>query len=92
MKTENELKNQATADEFAEYLANENRLKAAEKITGDFEKELAELINKHNLEKPSNTPDFILAKYLTGCLIVWNENNLRRFDWFQKECDEEFPA
>lgn len=33
-------------------------------ITSDFEAELSELINRHSLESASNTPDFLLAKYL----------------------------
>ena len=33
-----------------------------------FEKELEELINKHSIENESDTPDFILAQYLIGCL------------------------
>ena len=35
---------------------------------GAFEVELTELLNRHNLEIGSNTPDFILARYLVGCL------------------------
>ena len=30
--------------------------------------ELEELINKHNAELPSGTPDYILARYLMECL------------------------
>lgn len=33
-----------------------------------FHKELQALINKHGLEKYSNTPDFVLAEYLMNCL------------------------
>ena len=33
-----------------------------------FRKELAALLNKYNKEIGSNTPDFILAGYLIGCL------------------------
>lgn len=36
------------------------------KIT--FYKELEQLINKHSIENKSNTPDFILAKYIINCL------------------------
>ena len=34
----------------------------------EFEKELCALINRHSKENDSNTPDFILAEYLQGCL------------------------
>lgn len=37
-----------------------------------FEKELAELINKHSIENGSNTPDFVLAAYLVRCLEALN--------------------
>ncbi len=33
-----------------------------------FRSELETLINKRSLESGSDTPDFILADYLTGCL------------------------
>ena len=36
-----------------------------------FEKELRNLINKHNVENASNTPDFILAMYLQACLLAF---------------------
>ena len=37
-----------------------------------FEKELEQLINCHSKENESNTPDFILAQYLSACLIAFN--------------------
>lgn len=37
-----------------------------------FEEELKTLINKASLENDSNTPDFILASFLTNVLIEWN--------------------
>lgn len=37
-----------------------------------FEKDLAELINRHSKENESNTPDFILAKYLNAVLQNFN--------------------
>ena len=36
-----------------------------------FQNELETLINSHSMENGSNTPDFILAKYLMGCLAVY---------------------
>ena len=38
----------------------------------DFEKELAELINKHSKEGGSDTPDFILAQYVSHCLRAFD--------------------
>ena len=34
-------------------------------------KELSELLNKYSLENESNSLDFVLAKYLMGCLEVF---------------------
>lgn len=38
----------------------------------EFQRELATLINKHSLERPSNLPDYVLAEYLTQCLVALN--------------------
>jgi hypothetical protein len=38
----------------------------------EFQNELAALINKHSLEAPSNLPDWVLAEYLTQCLVALN--------------------
>lgn len=48
----------------------------------EFEKELADLINRHSLENGSNTPDFILAKYLRKCLETYNEIIGERDKWW----------
>lgn len=49
-----------------------------------FEKELTDLINKHSLENGSDTPDFILAKYLISCLEAFNNAQEKRSDWYIK--------
>jgi len=51
----------------------------------DFKKELEVLINKHSMENDSNTPDYILAEYLTDCLMVFNKTTQIRNDWYGKE-------
>ncbi len=50
-----------------------------------FEKELQELINKHNEESASNTPDFVLAQYLEACLVAFNTATQRRETWYGHE-------
>lgn len=50
------------------------------KIT--FEKELESLINRHCKENDSNTPDFILAEYIQGCLKVYAGIINKRDKWF----------
>ena len=44
-------------------------------INPEFTKELAHLINRFSLENCSNTPDYILAEYLTNCLEAYNKVN-----------------
>lgn len=37
-----------------------------------FEKDLSALLNRHRMERlGGNTPDFILAQYLTECIFVF---------------------
>lgn len=44
--------------------------------------ELAALINRHSLENGSNTPDFILAEYLLGCLGAFDKAARERTHWY----------
>ena len=48
----------------------------------DFRKDLAALINRHSLENGSDTPDFILADFLAGCLALWDANVSARTGWY----------
>lgn len=50
-----------------------------------FQKELCSLLNKHSKENESNTPDFILAEYLIGCLKVFNESVNNRQIWYKTD-------
>lgn len=58
-----------------------------------FTKELCSLINKHSMENESNTPDFILADYLIGCLDVFTSSVVNRGKWHSpsKEVDKKKP-
>lgn len=38
----------------------------------EFQRDLASLLNRYGMEKPSNTQDYVLAEYLTQCLIAYN--------------------
>lgn len=46
-----------------------------------FEEELRALINKHSLEGLSDTPDFVLASFLSNVLTDWNHATRARDDW-----------
>ena len=50
--------------------------------TGTLELELGVVLNRYSAESGSNTPDFILAKYLTRCLEAYNEAANRRDGWY----------
>lgn len=46
-----------------------------------FRKELESLINRHSKENGSNTPDFILAEYLSSCLEAFDRAVKARQAW-----------
>lgn len=48
----------------------------------EFERELTRLLNRHSKENDSDTPDFILARYLTGCLRLFNGAVISRSGWY----------
>lgn len=54
----------------------------------DFITELRELLNRRSMENGSDTPDFILAQYLTDCLRAWNRATKRREDWYGRTPQE----
>lgn len=47
-----------------------------------FQSELEALINRYSQENGSNTPDFILAEYLAGCLMTFNAAVMARSKWY----------
>lgn len=47
-----------------------------------FQQELERLCNKYSIEKGSDTPDFILAQFIVGCLEAWNGAVKRRDEWY----------
>ena len=50
--------------------------------TPSFRKELESLINIHSMENGSDTPDFILAEFLSGCLRTFDAAVTRRAEWY----------
>jgi hypothetical protein len=47
-----------------------------------FTYELQQLINRHSKENESNTPDFVLASFISMCLIAWNDSVILRDKWY----------
>lgn len=50
-------------------------------MSGEFAAELAGLINRHSVENESDTPDFLLARFLGDCLTAWNRTTRARDEW-----------
>ena len=48
-------------------------------------KEIEQAINKNSLENGSNTPDFILAEYLTDCLRIFDKAVNKREEWYGRK-------
>ena len=46
-----------------------------------FWRELATLINKYSKENFNNTPDFLLAQYLSKCLDNYTSTVMARDNW-----------
>ena len=49
----------------------------------DFRKDIERLINKHSRENASNTPDFILAEYVSRCLDAFDLATRSRDNWYK---------
>jgi hypothetical protein len=49
---------------------------------GSLQRDLAGILNAHSAENSSNTPDFILARYLMDCLRSFNVAVRAREAWF----------
>ena len=50
-----------------------------------FKKQLTKLLDKHEKANESDTPDFILAKYLIGCLKAFDYACLERDAFYASE-------
>lgn len=50
-----------------------------------FRKDLEVLINKHSMENVCDTPDFILAEYLTSCLYSYGKTVNNRTHWVTQD-------
>jgi hypothetical protein len=50
-----------------------------------FEREIAEVINRHSRENGSDTPDFILAAYLVNCLFAFDQAASWRAKWHSQD-------
>jgi len=63
-------------------------------VVTEFRKELEALINRYSKENGSNTPDFILAEFLIGCLDTFDKAVSRRSKWYAPDGENprDFPG
>ena len=54
-------------------------------------KGFAETINRNSAENGSNTPDFILAEYLTDCLTAFDRAVTLRCRWYGHPLAKDTP-
>ena len=54
----------------------------------EFQNEIERLINKHSKENTSDTPDWILAKYLNGCLKLYDNTTKLRNQYYNGNLTE----
>lgn len=51
--------------------------------------QLTSLLNKHSKENQSNTPDYILANYLSSCLNAFNKATNARDSYYNENKNKE---
>ena len=66
-----------TPTSFQEFIGDQD--------SADLEHALASALNKFSAENASNTPDWILAQYLLGCLTAWNMATQQREMWYSRD-------
>jgi len=52
-------------------------------LSKSFRQDLQQLLNLHNRENASNTPDFLLANYLRDCLNAFDQAVIARDRWYR---------
>lgn len=57
-----------------------------------FRQELRDLINRYSKENGSNTPDFILAAYLSRCLENFDQTMSARRTWYGPVWEPKRPS
>ena len=58
---------------------------ASEKKVNQFRTAIATAINFHSMENGSDTPDFILAEYLSDCLVIFDKTVRARERWYSRD-------
>ncbi len=78
-------------DEFQKRLEPLHGKPAWTQYSGAFLNDLKNLINYHSLENGSDTPDWILAEYLSQCLVNFGTTMRAREKWYGREIHQKTP-
>lgn len=60
------------------------KLQKGSSMLSQFESDLIDILNRHSKESASNTPDYILAHYLHGCLRLFDSTLAAREKWHNR--------
>ena len=71
---------------------NKPKTRSSDNKIGDFRSELERLLSCMSMENRSDTPDFILAQYLTDCLEAHDRAVNRREFWFGRKLCQAIQA
>lgn len=58
----------------------------------NLEREITSVLNRYSAENGSNTPDFILARYLLACLAAFDAATDQRRVWYYGDAGAATPA
>lgn len=58
----------------------------------EFRQAVEQAINQSSLENGSDTPDFILAEFLVGCLETYDKALVAREKWYGREIQPKLEA
>lgn len=56
-----------------------------------LENELRALLNRVSRENVSNTPDFVLAQFILGCLAAFETATQQRETWYGRDASPSAP-
>ncbi len=56
-----------------------------DRLEPTLERDLSGVLNRYSQENASNTPDWILAQFLLGCLAAWNMGVQQREAWYGRD-------
>ena len=61
-----------------------NETDSQQPVANPFREELCSLLNKHSRENESDTPDFILTRFISESLAAFDQATRNRTEWYKK--------